>query len=1063
MLRFFVEHPRFSLVISLVILIAGIVALRTLPVEKFPNLSPPVVEVSTSYPGASAEVVEDTVTALLEQEINGVPGMLYMDSISSNDGTAKIKVTFELGSDVDQKSVLVQNRIQTAIPRLPPEVRREGVVVEAASPNMLAVINLSSADPERFNRSAAEVEAEPPVGRPRSGPDAKQPGFVFNDLFLSNYALLNIKDALARVPGIGRAELLGAREYGMRVWLDPDRLRAFNLSPDEVAEAIVAQNLQLAGGRIGAAPAPAEQRFQLSVLMPGRLASAREFANIVLRTEADGSTLRLGDVADVELGAQNYDITSTLDGQPTASIVVYQLPGSNALAAVEGIEFEMERLAASFPDGVTWNLTYNSTAVVEASIDEMLHTLYIAVALVMLVVFVFLGGFRPTLVPAVAVPVSLIGTFAVMAALGFSLNTLSLFGLILAIGIVVDDAILVVETTTRNIEEQGMQPHVAAIAAMEEVGGAVIASSLVLLAVFVPVAFIPGLTGRLFQQFALTISASVCISTINALTLSPALSALILAKPGTPPTKLARAFNAVFRPLRERYVGLVRITLARKAIVPLILIALLFGTGVLARVSPSSFVPVEDEGGFMMQVTLPDAASTNRVEAVCQQITKLALAQPEVAHVIAFAGYDMLTGAVASNKALLIVVLDDWSERPEPEQHAAAVKARLEASAHALLDASVFAFQPPTIPGLGVTDGVDFELQNRGAVDAQTLAEVAKELAVNASNHPTIARAVSSFGAEVPQLRVSLDREQTSRVHVPLSSIQSTLSSNLATRRVDDVVLFGRTFRVVMSSRSEQIRGPQDLLELTIRSSHDSLVPLGTLADVALEGGPGFVTRFNLNPSARITLIPAPGQSSGEAMLAMEGIAAAMLGPDFGYEWSGQGREQRVAAGASAAVFALSVVFAFLFLVAQYESFTTPISVMLMVPTALFGAYLAQLVAKLPIDLYTQVGLVLLVGLTAKTAILLVELAKQQVDAGASPIAAAERAAQLRFRAVLMTAGTFILGMLPLLVATGAGAASRVSLGTAVTGGTIVGIICTLVLVPRLFVLIQDLVARGRR
>ncbi|HLT40627.1 MAG TPA: efflux RND transporter permease subunit, partial [Enhygromyxa sp.] len=1014
MFRFFIEHPRFSLVISLVILIAGIIAVRTLPVEKFPDLSPPIVEVSASYPGASAEVVEQTVTALLEEEINGVPGMLSIDSVSSNDGKSKIRVTFEVGSDVDQKSVLVQNRVQKAIPRLPQEVRREGVVVEAASSSMLAVVNLWSENPEQFD-----------------------------ELFLSNYALLNVRDVLARVPGIGRAEILGAREYGMRVWLDPDRLRTFNLSANEVADAIIAQNLQLAGGRIGAAPAPADQRYQFSVLMPGRLASAEEFGAVILRTESDGSVLRLRDVADVELGAQNYDVTSKLNGQPTASIVLYQLPGSNALAAVDGVEAEMQRLSDSFPAGIRWQLSYDSTEVVDASIDEMLITLYIAVALVMLVVLVFLGGVRPTLVPGVAVPVSLIGTFALMSALGFSLNTLSLFGLILAIGIVVDDAILVVETTTRNIEEHGMQPKPAAIAAMAEVGGAVIASTLVLLAVFVPVAFIPGLTGRLFQQFALTISAAVCISTVNALTLSPALSSLILARPNTPPTALARWFNRYFQPLRERYVGVVRLTLARKLLAPLVILAVLLATGTLTRVVPSGFVPLEDEGVLMMQVSLPDAASTNRTEEVCQQITRIALGQDEVADVIAFSGYDLLAGAVSSNKGLIIVVLDDWSARPDPTQHVQAVKARLAAATHELLDASVFTFQMPPIPGLGTTAGLDFELQNRGGLDAGTLSEIAQDLATNAGGHPAIAQAVVSFTADVPQIRVALDREQTSRLDVPLRNVQDTLSSNLAARYIDDVVLFGRTFRVMMSSRSGSVAGPTEMLELTTRTSRDALVPLGTVADVELEGGPSFVTRFNLYPSARITVIPAPGFSSSEAIAAMEAIAAATLGPDFGYQWSGQAREERTSAGASTAVLMLSVVFVFLFLTAQYESFTTPIAVMLMVPTAMFGAYLAQLIAGLPIDLYTRVGLVLLVGLTAKTAILLVELAKQQVDGGEAVERAAEQAAKLRFRAVLMTAGTFILGMLPLLMATGAGAASRVSLGSAVTGGTIAGVVFT--------------------
>jgi hydrophobic/amphiphilic exporter-1 (mainly G- bacteria), HAE1 family len=1039
MFRFFIEHPRLSLVISLIILIAGVIALRSLPVEKFPNLSPPVIEVRASYPGASAELVEDSVTTLLEQEINGVPGMVALDSVSGNDGRARLAVTFEVGSDIDQKSVLVQNRVQKALPRLPQSVRTEGVTVEAASSNMLVVVNLFAADP-----AAADA------------PDA---------LLLSNYALLNVKDAIARVPGVGRVDLLGARDYGVRVWLDPDRLRGFGLTANDVSAAIEAQNLQLAGGRIGAAPSPADQRQQLTVLMPGRLGSVDEFAAIVVRVGDDGAVLRLRDVAELELGAQNYDVTTTLGGAPTASLVVYQLPGSNALATVAAIDAEMSRLAAGFPTGIAWRTTYDSTRVVAKSIDEMLSTLYVAIGLVMLVVFVFLGGVRPTLVPGVAVPVALIGTFALMAALGFSLNTLSLFGLILAIGIVVDDAILVVETTTRNIEEQGLQPKQAAIAAMDEVGGAVIASTLVLLAVFVPVAFIPGLTGRLFQQFALTISAAVCISTINALTLSPALCSLILAKPGTPPTRLAKAFARVFEPARRRYVGLVRVTLVRRALAPLILLAVVLATGGLTQVVPGGFVPSEDEGVLMMQVSLPPAASSNRTEALVQEVRAIASADEAVAEVITFSGYDVLSGTMAPNKAMLIVVLRDWSEREDPELQIGAVKARIDAATYELLDALVFSFQPPPIPGLGTTSGIELELQDRGGLGAQTLAEVAGELAINLRARPEIAYAASSFTTDEPQVRVRLDRDQTARIGVPLGSVQDTVVSNLAARYVDDVVLFGRTFRVMMSSRRGRIGAPEDLLELTSQGQGGALVPLGTFAEVELVTGPSFVTHYNLYPSARLTIVPRPGFSSAEAMTAVEAVAGASLGPDFGYEWSGQAREERDASGTTTMIFALSVVLVYLFLVAQYESFTAPISVLLMVPSAMFGAYLAQLWAGLPIDLYTQVGLVLLVGLTAKTAILLVELSKQRVDAGEDPAVAAEAAATLRFRAVLMTAGTFILGMVPLLTATGAGAASRVSLGGAVTGGTVAGIVFTLVLVPRLYVLIQSGVGKlgGRR
>jgi len=1031
MFRFFIEHPRFSLVISLVVLLAGVMGLASLPVERFPELSPPIVQVTSVYPGASGEVVEDTVTSLLEQEINGVPGMLYMSSVSANNGSSKISVTFELGSDVDQKSVLVQNRIQKAVPRLPEQVRQEGVIVEAASSGMLAIYNLTTADPD-----------------------------VYDDVFLNNYALLNVKDALARVPGVGRVELLGARDYGMRVWLDPDRLRLLDMSPSEVTSAIVAQNMQLAGGRIGAAPTPSTQRFEFSVLMPGRLAAVEEFENIIIRIEEDGSALRLGDVARLELGAQNYDVSSRLDNLPAASLVVYQLPGSNAVAAVDGLSAEMERLSTSFPEGIDWGLTYNSTSVVVASIEEMKTTLLISVGLVMLIVFIFLGGLRPTLIPGIAVPVSLVGTFALMAAMGFSLNTLSLFGLILAIGIVVDDAILVVETTTRNIEERGMQPKEATIAAMAEVGGAVIASTLVLLAVFVPVAFIPGLTGRLFQQFALTISAAVCISTLNALTLSPALCSLILAKPGAEPTWVSKTFNRFFMPVRSLYVGVVRVTLVRKALVPVVLLAVFAATGGLSKAVPTGFMPTEDAGVIMMAVNLPDAASTNRTQAACEEITEIIGAHEEVANVVSFSGFDIIAGAVTPSRAMVIAVLKDWSDREGEGQSAAELQATINAELRELLDVKVLSFQPPAIPGMGVTAGVDFQLQDRGGLDAQTLSEIAADLSATASQDPAIAIAMSGFTAAVPQVRIDLDREQLLRRDLSLSGVQDALSANLAARYVDDFVLFGRTFRIMMSSESGSVRGPEDVLSLTARSKVGAMVPLGSIADARAASGPSIVTRFNLYPSAKLTVIPAPGYSSGQAMAAMEEIAEAMLGAGFGYEWSGQAREERVSAGSSTVAFGLSVVFMFLFLVAQYESFTAPLAVLLIVPTAVFGAFLSQLIAGLPIDLYTQVGLVLLVGLTAKTAILLVELSKQQVDAGEDPEVAVANAAKLRFRAVLMTAGTFVLGMLPLLTATGAGAASRVSLGGAVTGGTIAGIAFTLLLVPRLYAMIMNTVAR---
>jgi len=1032
---FFIARPRFAIVISLVVTLAGVVAMQGLPIDKFPEIAPPTVKVTASYPGASAKIVEQAVATPIETEVNGVKNMIYMESVAANDGSYTLTVTFEIGTDADQAAVEVQNRVARATPRLPQEVRTEGVKTEASSPNMLLIVNL--------------------VG------DGEQ----YDGIFLNNYLSLYVKDAIARVPGVGSTTIWGARDYGMRIWIDPDRLRGFDLRPGDLISAIQEQNIQIPAGRLGGAPALPEQRFQLTVGTSGRLDDVEEFERIVIRANPDGSMLRVADVARVELGAQNYDMVSKFDGEATSTLVVFQRPGSNALAVKETIESELDRLSAAFPEGLRCEVAYDTTRAIEASIAEVVNSLLIAVVLVILVVFVFLADLRATVVPAVAVPVSLVGTFAFMAVLGFSINLLTLFGLILAIGIVVDDAIVVVETTTRNIDERGMAPKDAARAAMEEVFGAVIASTLVLYACFVPVAFMPGLTGRVYNQFALTIVAAVTISTLNAITLSPALAGLLLRPSSAEPGFLKRTFDRVFEPARRGYVGLVRRLLGLRLAVVVTFFGVLGFTVWLFGQVPGGFVPTEDEGAFLVQVQLPDASSLNRSEAVVDRIAEFVQDDPAVAHVISVAGFNLLANASSSSSGLVIATLRPWDQRGDRSQTQAAVVRRMQGRLFMMPEAIAFAFEMPPIPGLGNSSGVEFILQDRGGKSLVALEEIATELQATAIRQPAIASVVKTFRASVPQLYLDVDRIQARTMGVRLPGVVDTLTTALGSRYVNDFNLFGRTFRVMMSAERPFTRGPDDLLRLFVSNDGGDQVSLSTFAELEETFGPETINRFNIFRSVRLTASPAPGFSSGQAIGTMEALADATLSSDMGYEWAAAARQEKEAGGASIVVFALAFVLVYLFLVAQYESFTVPLSVLMAVPTAVLGALLAQWLVGLPIDVFAQVGLVLLVGLTAKTAILFVELAKQRVDEGSTPRDAMIEAAHSRFRSVLMTALTFLLGMLPLLVATGAGANSRRTLGTAVFGGTAVGIVFTLLFVPVFYVLLQSLRDRikGRR
>jgi hydrophobe/amphiphile efflux-1 (HAE1) family protein len=1028
---FFIDRPRFAIVISIVITLAGVVSYLTLPVDRFPDLAPPTVQVIATYPGASAEVVEQAVAAPIEEELNGVKNMLYISSVSSNDGVLKIVVTFEVGTDLDLATVQVQNRVQRALPKLPQEVQRQGVTVEESAPNMLMVVNLAT-DREEYD-----------------------------ELFLGNYVTLYLKDSLARIKGIGSVTVFGARDYGMRIWLDPDRLSKLGLTVADVAAAIREQNELIPAGRIGGPPTLPDQRFQLAVSTKGRLSTVKEFENIIVRANPDGSMIRIRDAGRVELGAQNYDASSRLNGEPTATMGLYQLPGSNALEVRTRVIEELDRLSASFPPGLEYVVAYDSTEVIEASMAEVRTTFIEAVLLVVLVVFIFLANFRATVIPGLAVPVSLIGTFALMGVLGFSVNTLSLFGLILAIGIVVDDAIVVVETTVRNIEEGGMAPQEAAKAAMNEVFGAVIASTLVLLAVFVPVSFIPGLTGRLYNQFALTICCAVVISTINAITLSPALSALLL-RPSAEPGWLRRSFDRVFNPLRAGYVGFVERAMQLKTAVIVVFVGLLACTYLLLQVVPGGFVPAEDDGVLFFHVQLPDASSLNRTEEILRQLEEIVAQEETVENVIAIAGYNLLSQSNASNAAMVIVKLEDWSQRTESHQKVDAVRKRLQGAVWSIPEASVFVFTPAPIPGLGNTGGSDYVLQDRGSGSAEVLEQMSDQIQSAANAQPAVGGTTTTYRSSVPRVFIDIDRNQAKTLGVSMDSISNVLSTNLGSLYTNDFVRFGRNFRVLMAAERSFTTDPLDIVSLFVENRDGRQVPLGAIANVEKTTGPDSITRFNLFRSATITALPAPGATSGQVIQTMEDVSAAILPPELGYEWQGSAVEEKKAAGASTVVLAFALVLVFLFLVAQYESFSLPISVLAVIPMAALGALLFQLMLGLALDVYCQVGLVLLVGLTAKTAILLVELAKQRMDAGDSAVDAVIEACRLRFRAVLMTASTFLLGMVPLLVSTGAGAAARNSLGSAVFGGTLIGILLALVFVPVFVVLVQNL-RTGRR
>ncbi len=1021
--RFFIDRPIFAAVLSIFIVIAGLASMRNLPIAQYPEISPPGVTVRAVYPGAAAQVLEQTVAAPLENQINGVENMIYMSSTSTSDGVVQIQVTFEIGTDIDQAALNVNNRVKQAEPRLPLEVRRQGVTVEKGSSAFLQVAAFYS------------------------------PGGRFNDITVSNYVTLNVLDLLKRVPGTTGVVNWGAKDYAMRVWVKPDRMTQHRVTTADIVRALNEQNAQFAAGKVGQSPAPEGQELVYTVTTRGRLAEPAEFEEIILRASADGSALRLKDVARVELAARDYEFTGRINGQPATLVGIFLQPGANALEVAGEVKRTLAQAAERFPEGLAYSIPYDTTRFVEVSIREVVITLAEAMALVFLVVYLFLQSWRATLIPFAAVPVSLIGCFAGLYLLGYSINTLTLFGMVLAIGIVVDDAIVVLENVERIMHEEGLAPREAAIKAMREVTSPIIAIVLVLCAVFVPIAFIGGLAGELYRQFAVTISIAVVISGIVALTLTPSLCVIVLRHEQKPRRGFFAWFNRFFGRVTDHYESGVAWIIRRGAIGVLLFAAMVAAAAGLWRITPGSLVPDEDQGFYIAAVVLPDGATLARTDKVVGEVVKAIRSNPVNEDVVAFTGFDLLGNGFRNNAATIFVTQKHWDERNVATPQL--VGEFFAKTAH-IKEGLAFAIAPPAIFGLGVAGGFELYLQNRGEGGAERMAQVMGQFMGAASQDPMLGGVQTAWRAAVPQLRIDVDRERAKALGVPLEELYGTLAATMGSYYVNDFNKHGRTWQVLLSAEPDYRNRPDDIGKIFVRSQGNEMVPLASLARVHYSAGPDALERFNNLPAVKIFGQGAPGVSTGQALEAVERLAAKALPPDFSIDWAGASYQEKRSAGTSGVALGLAVVMVFLILAAQYEKWSLPLSVLLALPFGTFGALAAVWLRGLTNDVYFQIGLVTLLGLAAKNAILIVEYAVLKHEEGLSASAAAVEAARLRFRPILMTSLAFILGVLPLAISTGAGAGARHSVGTGVMGGMLAATFLAIFFVPMFFKLMTD-------
>ena len=1034
MADFFIRRPIVAMVISILICMVGVISLTKLPVSEYPNVSPTLIQVTSTYRGAAAEAVMESVATPIESKVNGVDKLLYMQSYSSNDGKMTLNVTFDVGTDVDIMQVNTQNRVNQAEAQLPDAVKSQGIITNRSSPDILLAIGLSS------------------------------PKGTYDGVFLGNYADINLVDQIKRVKGVGDVKNFTAQDYSMRVWLLPDKLASLGITPTDIYNAIKEQNAQAPAGRIGAEPAPKGQESQFNVRAQGLLKSPEEFAEIIVRSNNDGSQVKIKDVGRVELGAQTYDLRARLDKAPAGALGVYLAPGANALQTADNVKAILEEAADRFPPDMEYSITLDSTLPIKASMESIVHTLFEAIVLVLIVVFIFLQSFRATIIPMLTVPVALLGVFIAFPLLGFSVNTLTMFGLVLAIGIVVDDAIVVVEAVQHHIE-RGLSPIEATRKAMKEVTGPIIAISLVLCAVFIPVALMGGVTGRLYQQFAITIAVSVVFSTINALTLSPALAALLLRapKPGRGPLAwFFRKFNTFFDWVIDRY-GKIVGGLTRKATFSMLLLVIV-GGGIwgLGKFVPGGFIPDEDKGYLFVAIELPEGASLQRSDAVLKQVEAIVGGTKGVRSALGISGMNILNNLSVPNAALMFVGLESWEERAGSGLSSSEIAAQWNKKFFAIPGARVFAFGPPALPGYGSVSGFTMQLQERSGGGIKELTDALAKVQAAAAKRPEIGRISTTFSPSTPQLSVELDREKARTLGVPVNSVFQTLQAYLSGLYVNDFVKFGRVYKVFLQAEPEFTSTPDDIGAFYVRNSSGGMVPLSTLVKVSRISGPNFATRFNLYQSAEIMGAPAPGYTSTQALKAMEEVMAEMPG-NIGYEWSGLTLQEKKSEGQAGLIFGMAIIFVFLLLAAQYESWSLPFAVLLSVPTVILGTLVGLFLRNFEMNVYAQVGLVMLIGLAAKNAILIVEFAKMKREEGMSTLDAALEASKLRLRPILMTSFAFILGCVPLMLASGSGAASRSTMGTGVVFGMTISTLIGLFLIPVCYVFVQKFSDRKQK